>query len=130
MSDNLRSDGTIQPTSLEGILHQMNQAGEFQVSMLTSTAGLPIATVPATYDSDFTAAMVALIQRASIDAKSQLGMADVDEVTIQDRDRIRLVCRYIALGRERLILVVVVPPGQAYRSVTNRAVSQLRQLLS
>ena len=130
MNDNLAPSSTTQPTSLEGILQQMNQAGEFQVSMLTSTEGLPIATVPATYDSDFTAAMVALIQRASVDAKSQLGMADVDEVTIRDRDRIRLVCRCIPLERERLILVVMVPPGQAYRSVTNRAVNQLRQLLS
>jgi len=130
MSDNKHQPGAAEPTSLKEILYAMNEAGEFQISVLTSTEGLPIATAPASYNSDLTAAMVALIQRVSNDAQSQLGMKDVDEVTIHDRARIRLVCRYIFAGREKLILAAMVPPGRSYRRVTNHAVRQIKRLLS
>lgn len=130
MSNNEHQSGVVEPTSLQEILYEMNEAGRFQVSVLTSTEGLPIATVPASYESDLTAAMVALIQRVSNDAQSQLGMAEVDEVTIRDRDRFRLVCRYLVVGRERLILAAIVPAGYPYRRATNRAVRQIRRLLS
>jgi predicted regulator of Ras-like GTPase activity (Roadblock/LC7/MglB family) len=130
MSDNPRQPAVTMPTPIERVLREMNRAGEFQASLLTSAEGLPIATAPANCDSDVTAAMVALVQRASYDAQSQLGMADVDEVTIRDRDRIRLVCRYIAVGSERLILATMVPPGHSYRRVTNLTVRRIRRLLS
>jgi len=118
------------PTSLKEILHEMHTTGKFQVSVLTSVEGLPIATFPADYDSDLTAAIVALLQRVSNDARSGLKMAEVDELTIRDRDHIRLVCRYLVIGRERLILAAIVPPGRPYRRVTNRAVRQIEQLLA
>jgi len=108
----------------------MHTRGKFQVSVLTSVDGLPIATVPADYDSDLTAAIVALLQRVSNDARSGLKMAEVDELTIRDRNHIRLVCRYLVIGRERLILAAMVPPGRPYRRVTNRAVRQIEQLLA
>ncbi|MCK4473317.1 MAG: roadblock/LC7 domain-containing protein [Anaerolineae bacterium] len=130
MSDNEHQPGATEPTSLKEILHEMNEAGRFQVSVLTSTEGLPIATVPAGYNSDLTAAMVAMLQRASNDAQSHLGMAEVDEMTIRDRDRSRLVCRYIVVGGEELILATIVPSGHPYRRVTNRAIKQIEQLLS
>jgi len=130
VGNNEHQPGATEPTSLEEILCVMNEAGGFRVSVLTSTEGLPIVTVPAGYDSDVTAAMVALLQRVSSDAQSQLGMAEIDEVTIRVRDRIRLVCRYLTVGRERLILAAIVPPGRYYRRVTNRAIRQIRQLLS
>ena len=130
MSSNKHQSGVVEPTSLEEILYAMNEAGGFRVSVLTSTEGLPIATVPADYDSDVTAAMVALLQRVGSDAQSQLGMAEMDEMTIYDRDRTRLVCRHITVGRERLILVALVPRGHCYRRATNQAIRQIRQLLS
>lgn len=130
MNDNEHKPKAAEPTSLEEILSAMNAAGGFTVSVLTSTEGLPIATVPADYSSDLAAAMVALLQRASNDAQGQLGMAEVDEVTIRDRDRNRLVCRYFVVGRERLILAAMVPAGRSYRRATNRAVERIRRLLS
>jgi predicted regulator of Ras-like GTPase activity (Roadblock/LC7/MglB family) len=108
----------------------MNKAGGFQVSLLTSTDGLPIATVPAAHDSDFMAAMVALIQMACNDAQGQLGMANVDEVTIRDCDHTRLVCRYVVIGNDKLILSAMVPASCAYRRVTNQAIRRIKRMLS
>jgi predicted regulator of Ras-like GTPase activity (Roadblock/LC7/MglB family) len=122
--------GARKSTSLKEILYEMHTRGKFQVSVLTSVDGLPIAAAPADYDSDLTAAIVALLQRVSNDARSGLKMAEVDELTIRDRNHIRLVCRYLVIGRERLILAAMVPPGRPYRRVTNRAVRQIEQLLA
>ena len=123
--------GAKKPTSLKEILQEMHTTGKFQVSVLTSAVeGLPIATFPADYDSDLTAVIVALLQRVSNDARGGLKMAEVDELTIRDRDQTRLVCRYLVIGRERLILAAIVPPGRPYRRVTNWAVRQIEQLLA
>ena len=130
MNHDKHRPGASKSPSFKEILHEMNTTGKFQVSVLTSVEGLPIATVPADYDSDLTAAMVALLQRVSNDAQSRLKMAEVDEVTIRDRDHIRLVCRYLVIGRERLILAAMVPPDRPYRRVTNRAVRRIRELLT
>jgi len=130
VNDRYHDPSMANPTSLEEILRKTNEAGGFQSCVLTSTEGLPIAAVPTGYNSDFMAAVVALIQRTSNDAQSQLGMADVDEVTIRDRDRVRLVCRHIVVGRDKLILAVMVPPGCTSRRATNWAVRMIKQVLS
>jgi predicted regulator of Ras-like GTPase activity (Roadblock/LC7/MglB family) len=118
------------PTSLDEILHLVNEAREFEAVVLASTDGLLIATVPTDYDSEVTAALVALLRKVSSDAQQQLGMAEVDEVTIRSRDRVRLVCRYFVVGEQGLILVAIVPPEHYYRRVTNRAIKRIRQLLA
>jgi predicted regulator of Ras-like GTPase activity (Roadblock/LC7/MglB family) len=112
-------------------LQAMNEAGQFEAAVLTSAEGLPIITIPTNYDSHVAAALVAMLRKISDRAENQLGMAEVDEVTIYGHDRIRLVCRYIPSmdGKNRLMLAVMVPPGQSYRRVTNRAVRQIRHLL-
>ena len=130
MGYRLRDHEAVRPPSLKQILHEMNQAGKFDVSVLTSTEGLPIAADPTGYDSTLTATTVALLQRASNDTQRQLGATDVDEVTICDHDRTRLVCRYLPVGERRLILAVKVPPGCSYRRITNQALRRIRRLLS
>ncbi|MEA3341254.1 MAG: hypothetical protein U9R15_14920 [Chloroflexota bacterium] len=130
MGNNEHQSETVRPTSIKEVLREMNEAGDFKVSVLTSIEGLPIATVPASYNSDLMAAMVALVQKVSNDAQSQLRMAEVDEVTIRDRDIVRLVCRYLTIGEEELILVALVPPDHAYRRVTNQAIKRIEQLLA
>ena len=112
-------------------LQAMNETGQFEAAVLTSAEGLPIITIPTNYDSHVAAAIVAMLRKISDRAENQLGMAEVDEVTIYGRDRVRLVCRYIPSGdgENKLILAVMVAPGQSYRRVTNRAIRQIRQLL-
>lgn len=121
-------DATL-PLSLAQIVHRLNLDGGFQTSVLTSEDGLTIAAYPVECDSDTTAAIVALIQRVSNDARVLLGMSDLDEVTIYDHNCTRLVCRYIASEEKRLILAVIVLPHRPYRHLMNRAVRQIEQLL-
>ncbi len=126
MSDNQHEVALFGLTPLEEVLHKMNDQGHFEASILASNDGLPIAAVSSSYDSDTTAAMVALLQTVSKQARVELGMAEVDEVSILDRDRIRLVCRYLVIDGEELILAVMVPPNRCYRRATNWAALQIK----
>lgn len=119
-----------QPTSLKDILYEMNADGRFEVVILASQDGLLIATEPANYDSEVTAATVAMLRKVSSETREQLEMASLDEVTIRSDNRARLVCRYLTVGEQGLILVALVPPDRYYRRVTNHAIGQIRRLLS
>lgn len=112
-------------TDLREILATMKKQGGFEAAVLTSLDGLTIATVPADFESDIAAAMVAMLQRVSHDAQSELHMAPIDEVTIRDQAFTRLVCRYIEIEEQRLILAVIVPDGGVYRRVTNQAIQNI-----
>ncbi len=115
--------------SLADILRQMHEEGGFEISVLASKEGLPIATAPRGHNSDLAAAIIALLQQVSNETQSQLDMAAVDEVTIRDQDRLRLVCRYLVVGQEELILAALVPPDHYYRRVTNQAIRKIRETL-
>lgn len=114
----------------EEVLEQMTQNGDFTAAVLASDEGLPLASVPEPYDSDAAAAIVAMLQSVSREARDQLSMSEVDELTISDHDRIRLVCRYLEVNGEVLILAAMVPPNVYYRRVTNRAIRRIKHLLS
>lgn len=118
------------PLSFAQVVHRLNLDGDFQTSVLTSAEGLTIAAYPTDCDNDTTAAIVALLQRVSNDAQSMLGMSDLDEVTIYDRNHVRLVCRYITSEKKSLVLAVIVPPDYHYRRLMNWAVKQIAELLA
>jgi predicted regulator of Ras-like GTPase activity (Roadblock/LC7/MglB family) len=125
VSHNQHEAALFRLSPFEKVLQKMNDQGHFKAAVLTGNDGLPIATVPFSYDKDTTAAMVALLQRVSKEARTQLGMAEVDEVTIFDRDRIRLVCRYLVIDGEELVLAVMVPPNRYHRRLTNQAMREI-----
>jgi predicted regulator of Ras-like GTPase activity (Roadblock/LC7/MglB family) len=113
--------------SLERTLQQINREGNFEASIIASNDGLPIATVPSSYDTDVTAAMVALLQRVARDTRDYVGMAPVDEVSVRASDHIRLVCRCFEVDGEEFILAVMIPKEQRYyRQLTNRAIKELQ----
>jgi predicted regulator of Ras-like GTPase activity (Roadblock/LC7/MglB family) len=113
--------------SFEETLKRVNGEGSFEVSMLASSDGLPIATVPSDYDTDVTAAMVALLRRVAQEMQDSVGLAQLDEVSVRASDKIRVVCRYFRVDDEDLILAVVVPSDRRYyRRLTNRAVREIK----
>ena len=108
------------------ILHDMNETGSFRASFLVDAQGLPVAAVTSSYDTDTASAMAALVRNVIEQAQTRIDLAEADEVTVRDNDKIRLVSRYFAVGGETLILVVVAPPYRSYRRLTNRAIKALR----
>ena len=112
--------------SFEETLERINREGQFEASVLATSDGLPIATAPSGYDTDVTAAMVALLKSVAQQTQDNVGMAALDEVSVRARDHIRLVCRSFQINGEDLILAVVVPREQRYyRQLTNRAIREL-----
>ena len=112
--------------TFEETLERINREGKFEASVLATPDGLPIATAPAGYDSDITAAMVALLKSVAQQTQDHVGMAPLDEVSIRASDHMRLVCRSFQVDGEDFILAVVVPREQRYhRQLTNRAIREL-----
>lgn len=113
--------------SFQQTLEKINRAGSFEASVLASSDGLPIATVPSGYDTDVTAAMVALLGSVAQQTRDHVGMAPLDEVSVRASDHIRLVCRCFQMDGEEFILAVVIPREQRYhRQLTNQAIREIR----
>jgi predicted regulator of Ras-like GTPase activity (Roadblock/LC7/MglB family) len=111
----------------EETLERVNREGSFEASMVASSDGLPIATVPSDYDTDIIAAMVALLRSVARETQEHLGMAQIDEVSVRAHDKIRLICRYFSADDEDFILAVVVPSRRRYyRRLTNRAIMEIK----
>lgn len=123
-----RNEGK-EPQTLDEILLEMNSDGGFIRSVLATSDGFSIASAPSTPDHELASAMIALLQQVSGETQDNLGLAPVDEVTIRTEERSYLVCRTIPAGKESLSLCAVVPPGRAYRRVTNRAVRKILQIV-
>ena len=116
-------------TQLASILAEMNKEGDFPIAVITDIEGFPIAWDAASNrDPDMQSAVVALIQKTSIQVRDQLGMAHMDEISICDRQGQRLVCRPFEANQHQLILAVLVPDKkQSYRRLTNSAVRSVQR---
>jgi len=121
--------GGREPLTLDEILQEMNSEGGFIRSVLATSDGFSIASAPSTPDHELASAMIALLQQVSFETQDNLGLAPIDEVTIRTKERSYLVCRNIPSGSENLSLCAVVPPGRAYRRVTNHAVRKILRLI-
>ena len=108
------------------ILKEMNAEGGFTRSVLSSSDGLPIASAPVSPDHELASDMVAMLQQVSAETQDHPGLAPVDEVTIRTQEQSYLVCRTIPSGKDWISLCALVPPGKAYRRVTNRAVRKIQ----
>jgi predicted regulator of Ras-like GTPase activity (Roadblock/LC7/MglB family) len=122
-----RSGG--EPGTFGEILQEMNREGGFSRSVLATSEGLSIASAPMDPDHDLASAMIAMLQKVGVETQDQLDLAPVDEVTIRTEKSEHLVCRTITYGGDWVCLCAVVPPGQAYRRATNRAVRRIQLML-
>ncbi len=127
------SGGEVVSAALSGsarlaqILGEMNRQGGFPISVLTDKAGFPLASAAAAgNDPDLQAAVAALIQRVSYQTR-KVNMGAVDEISVYDVDRRRLVCREFTLDDQWLILAVMVPEGRTYRRLTSEAFRAIRR---
>ena len=114
-------------TRFEQILTELSQLGSFDAAILATSAGLPIATSPSSLDAQLTAAMVAMLRKVSKDARAELGMDELDEVSLYDRKRSRLACRFFWVDQEELILALLVKEGARYRRLSGHAIRRIQQ---
>jgi predicted regulator of Ras-like GTPase activity (Roadblock/LC7/MglB family) len=112
--------------AFEHILREMKHAGDFKAAVLSTTEGLSLASAPTSYQDEMMAAMVALLNKMAGQARLQLNLAQVDELSLVGDDRTRLTCRYFSVDGQDLVLAVLIPPNRYYRRLTNRAIKALR----
>jgi predicted regulator of Ras-like GTPase activity (Roadblock/LC7/MglB family) len=111
----------------EKILHKMNSEGNFKASVLSMRDGLPLASSPPHYEDETAAAMVTLLNETAKRINNQLQLPQVDEISIVGDDRTRLVCRYCTVDGNELLLMILIPPDQAYRRLTNQAMKEIKR---
>ncbi len=127
---NTQSTPATGSSQLSKILHAMNQAGGFSVSVVTDRHGFPLASAAEPgQDPDTQSAVVALIQKTAGQAQNQLGLGQTDEISLFDNQGRRLVCRLFEANGHALILAVQIPNRhQTYRRLTNNAIRQIRRV--
>lgn len=113
--------------AFEQILREMNHAGYFKAAVLSNTEGLSLASAPASYEDEMAAAMVALLNEVATQARQQLHLAQVDELSLVGDDRTRLTCRYFSVASQDLVLTVLTPPDCYYRRLTNQAIKEIKR---
>ena len=123
-----REEGN-EPLTFDEVLQEMNEEGGFVRSVLATSDGFSIASAPTNPDHELASAMIALLQQVSVETQDNLGLAPIDEVTIRTSEHSYLVCRRISSGNDSLSLCAIVPPGRAYRRVTNQALRKIRRII-
>jgi predicted regulator of Ras-like GTPase activity (Roadblock/LC7/MglB family) len=116
-------------SDVETLLREMNEQGQFIMSVLTDGDGLPIAAATRTGDRvhDHSAVAAFLVQRTARQVQSQLDMGQPDEVSIADQGQRRLVCRPFQVQGQSLILAVMVPDRRSYRRLTNQTIRTIQR---
>lgn len=110
------------------ILNKMNREGSFDAAVLSLKDGLPLASSPTHYEDETAAAMVTLLNETAKRIRHQLRLPQVNEISIVGDDRTRLVCRYCTVDDNELLLMVLLPPDQAYRRLTNQAIKEIKRI--
>jgi predicted regulator of Ras-like GTPase activity (Roadblock/LC7/MglB family) len=115
---------------LSELLAEMNEHGQFSISVLTDQHGFPIAAAAQPgEDAETQSAVVALVQKTAVQAHNQLGMAQTDEISLFDADGQRLVCRpFNAKGFDMILAVRIPNRNQSYRRLTNQMITAVRRI--
>lgn len=114
---------------LEGILHRINQEGEFRASIISTLDGFSIASASSQLDDVVISALSSIVQETSNRAEKYMGFKRMDEVSLVDDDKFRLVCRGFNVEDSQFILTVLVPPNKTYRRLTNEAIKELEKII-
>jgi hypothetical protein len=113
------------------LLHAMNAAGGFPLSLVCTDAGLLVGSAGELLRSELAAVLASLFADIARRAADDLEMPHIDELTLSDPARGRLVVRPLApRGRPRLFLVTQVPRGRSWRRCTTLAARRLHDVLS
>ncbi len=111
-------------------LRAMNAVGGYPMSLVCTDRGLLIASAGELVRSEVIAGLTSLFDDIAVRAARDLGLADIDELSLSDAYVGRLVVRPLTRAHNpRLFLVVQVPPHRAWRKNTNIAARSLMSIL-
>ncbi len=122
---------TPQTTSkkLNMLLTNLSEKGDFPVAILTDRHGLLIAFAATVgQDTQTQAAVVALIENTATQVQNLLNMAQADEISLNDQNGQRLICRPFNINDQVMILAILVPnKEQSYRRLTNQTINNIQR---
>ncbi|MCA9659946.1 MAG: hypothetical protein KC486_16495 [Myxococcales bacterium] len=113
------------------LLGGMNAMGGYQLSLVCTDQGLLVASAGETLRSEVAAGLTSLFDDIVVRAVRDLGVADVDELTLSDAKVGRFVVRPLHTegSDRRLFLVVQVPRDASWRRNTNIVARKLVKIL-
>lgn len=114
-------------TVLEKTLNEIVSDERYPAALLSDSDGFLLAEAALDDTSAMMAAVTALLRQAAAQARQQLALPNVNELTLVSDDRFRLVCRFFQLPTgQSLSLTVMVAPDASYRRVTNNAIKKIQ----
>jgi predicted regulator of Ras-like GTPase activity (Roadblock/LC7/MglB family) len=117
--------------AIDAELNRILQLGNLSAALLVDTEGLAMAGTTKEQNKEQLAAMASIVMDVVNRAQSMLQFERVDEVSLVDNDRTRLVCRPFVVSKREgrvLILAVLTPPNQSYRRLTAQAVRNIKKI--
>jgi hypothetical protein len=113
------------------LLAGMNAMGGYQLSLVCTDQGLLVASAGESVRSEVAAGLTSLFDDIVVRAVRDLGVADVDELTLSDAKVGRFVVRPLHTegNDRRLFLVVQVPRDASWRRNTNIVARKLVTIL-
>jgi len=112
------------------LLVDLAQVAGFEQALVCTDEGLLVAASSEEVDTVELAGLTSLFDDIVLRARRDLHMPRVDELTMLDPDRGRMVVRPLDLqGTQRFFLVVRVPARATWRRHTNQVGRQLARLL-
>lgn len=117
-------------SDLNNLLAKMNADGGFLLSVLTDSQGFSIAfAADQPMDHEKESAVIAVIQKMTVQVSKSLGMSATEEISIMDADGHCLICRPFTVSGYHMILgTMLANRQQPYRRLTNTMISQISRV--
>jgi predicted regulator of Ras-like GTPase activity (Roadblock/LC7/MglB family) len=117
-------------TDLNNLLARMNRDGNFPLSVLTDSQGFSIASASnKEMDSEKEAAVIAVIQKSTLQVSRQLGMSATQEIMIHDTEGHCLICRPFDVGGYNMILGLMLDSQQQpYRRLVKQIIREINEI--
>ncbi|MFQ6088422.1 MAG: DUF2226 domain-containing protein [Candidatus Methanofastidiosia archaeon] len=112
---------------LENTLKKINKAGEFKSLALLDEKGFPIASLGC--EEKTIKKLHPLAKDVKGRAESQIGLSDIDEISMVDSKRLRLVFRNFSIKDKKFLLAVILDAHLPYRMLTNKAMRVIEEIL-
>jgi hypothetical protein len=112
------------------LLSSLNARGGYPMSLVCTDSGLLVASAGELARSEVIAGLTSLFEDIVARADRDLGLADIDELSLSDAEVGRFIVRPLARDHDpRLFLVVQVPRERTWRRNTNQAARDLLAVL-